>query len=511
MDLLNNIQKLKKMQEARQQYQTPAKEQNNVPSNSEGSIGDTVLVNLEGSKFLYIKGMNEWHKTGLANSTDTTVIATSNTGTGTTTGSTPSVSISVALSGNTNVVITFSVSNENSFNIKRREGSEWSAGTNETTIATSGSSPITDTSTSPSIQYVYRITAQNSFGTNSADSSPITTNALGTAFNITYLESQDPNQRGYADGELIEAAEYTDVGGTYDSTSVITKYLNNSDFTNDDILYNNSNATTPFNGTTFEEGSATDNFFAMDGTIDKVFEVSSTGVLSNVIESAPLAPTVTLSVISSTQINVTVEGDMRVARNIEIQRKTGSGSFSTIATISPTSNGSLADDDVITTYPNNTGLTAGITYVYRARGKNNVHNGTWSSEVSETTAAAGTAWSDVPVNFTLEAFGYNGVVYSPSKTITLTNGSGNTTIQCSQSGLNGALLVAASTSSTPSTSDTYTTSVTIANAGTYYLRFKYARLKSIDDNNAQTITFTNNSVSNIDLDITCIGSDLAQP
>jgi len=508
MDLLNNIQKLKKMQEARQQYQTPAKEQNNVPSNSEGSIGDTVLVNQEGAKFLYIKGLNEWHKTGLANSTDTTVIATSNTGTGTTTGSTPSVSISVALSGNTNVVITFSISNENSFTIKRREGSEWTSGTNETTIATSGSSPITDTSTSASTQYVYRITAQNSFGTNSADSSPITTNALATAFNITHLESQDPNQRGYADGELVEAAEYTDVGGTYDSTSVITKYLNNSDFTNGDILYNNSNATTPFNGTTFEEGSATDNFFAMDGTIDKVFEVSSTGVLSNVIASAPLAPTVTLSVISSTQINVTVEGDMRVARNIEIQRKTGSGSFSTVATISPTSNGSLADNDIITTY-NNTGLTAGTTYIYRARGKNDVHNGAWSSEVSETTAAAGTAWSNVPADFTIEAFGFNGVGYSPGKTITLTNGSGNTTIQCSQAGLNGVLSVSASTSSTPSTSDTYTTSVTIANAGTYYLRFKYARLKSIDDNNAQTITFTNNSVSNTDLDITCVGSDLA--
>ncbi len=510
MDLLNNIQKLKKMQEARQQYQTPAKEQNNVPSNSEGSIGDTVLVNQVGAKFLYIKGLNEWHKTGLANSTDTTAIATSNTGTGTTTGSTPSVSISVALSGNTNVVITFSVSNENSFTIKRREGSEWTSGTNETTIATSGSSPITDISTSASTQYVYRITAINSFGPNSADSSPITTNALGTAFNITYLESQDPSQRGYADGELVEAAEYTDVGGAYDSTSVITKYLNNTDFTNGDILYNNSNATTPFNGTTFEEGSATDNFFAMDGTIDKVFEVSSTGVLSNVIASAPLAPTITLSVTSSTQINVTVEGDMRVARNIEIQRKTGSGSFSTIATISPTSNGSLADDDVITTY-NNTGLTAGTTYVYRARGKNNVHNGAWSSEVSGTTAAAGTAWSNVPADFTIEASGYNGVAYSPGKTITLTNGSGNTTIQCSNTGLNGRLLVAASTSSTPSTSDTYTTSVIIANASTYYLRFKYERVKSIDDNSAQTITFTNNSVSNSDLDITCIGSDILQP
>jgi len=246
----------------------------------------------------------------------------------------------------------------------------------------------------------------------------------------------------------------------------------------------------------------------MDGTIDKVFEVSSTGVLSNVIASASLAPTVTLSVISSTQINVTVEGDMRVARNIEIQRKTGSGSFSTIATISPTSNGSLADDDVITTY-NNTGLTAGTTYVYRARGKNNVHNGAWSSEVSGTTAAAGTAWSDVPTNFTIEASGYNGVAYSPGKTITLTNGINNTTIVCSQSGLNGRILVAASTSSTPGTSDTYTTSVIIANASTYYLRFKYERLKSIDDNNAQTITFTNNSVPNTDLDITCIGTDFA--
>ena len=196
---------------------------------------------------------------------------------------------------------------------------------------------------------------------------------------------------------------------------------------------------------------------------------------------------------------------MRVVRNLEIQRKTGSGSYSTIATIAPSAKGNLANTNVTTTH-NNTSLSAGTTFTYRVRGKNNTHNGTYSNEVSASTAAAGTSWSNVPTDFTLTGLGFNGGDFSTGKTITLSNGSGNTIIQCSQAGLNGVLKVAASTSSTPSTSDTYSTSVTIANATTYYLRFQYSRIKSINDNNAQTITFTNNTVSNTDLDITCIGT-----
>ena len=63
-------------------------------------------------------------------------------------------------------------------------------------------------------------------------------------------------------------------------------------------------------------------------------------------------------------------------------------------------------------------------------------------------AAAGTSWSNVPTDFTLTGLGFQGSDFSTGETITLSNGSGNTTIQCSQAGLNGVLSVAASTSST---------------------------------------------------------------
>ena len=63
--ILKGVEKLKKFREAQQQYATPSTERNTVPNNAEGSTGDTALVNQEGSKFLYIKGLNEWHKTEL--------------------------------------------------------------------------------------------------------------------------------------------------------------------------------------------------------------------------------------------------------------------------------------------------------------------------------------------------------------------------------------------------------------------------------------------------------------
>ena len=504
--ILKNIEKLKSYREAQQQYATPTQERNNIPSNNEGAPGDTVIVNQEGSKSIYVKTQDEWYNISLRRQSDSINIASSTITTVTETTGTPDVSISSSLIGNKIVELVFNVVNENSFVIKRREGNDFNTGSNETTILTSGSSPHNDTTTANSTQYTYRLSATNGGGTNSVDTT-ITTLAASTSFNINFIDPQDGSaDTAWSDGQLVECAEFDEIDGTSGTAvSALTKFLNNTDFTNGDILFDNSNASTPFDGEAFNTQATGNNFFSMDGTIDKIFQVASNGVLSNVISCIPTAPSVTLTVVSSTQINLSITGDMRVVRNLEIQRKTGSGSYSTIATIAPSAKGNLANTNVTTTH-NNTSLSAGTTFTYRVRGKNNTHNGTYSNEVSASTAAAGTSWSNVPTDFTLTGLGFNGGDFSTGKTITLSNGSGNTTIQCSQAGLNGVLKVAASTSSTPSTSDTYSTSVTIANATTYYLRFQYSRIKSINDNNAQTITFTNNTVSNTDLDITCIGT-----
>ena len=503
--ILKGIEQLKRYREAQQQYTTPTQERNSIPSNSEGAPGDTVIVNQEGSKSIYVKTQDEWYNTSLQRQLDTTKVASSTITAVTETTDTPSVSISSSLIGNKIVELTFSITNENSFTIDRREGNDFNTGSNNTTILTSGTSPFNDTTTANSTEYTYRLTATNGGGSNSVDTT-ITTLGASTSFNINFINPQDGSaDDAWSDGQLIECAEFDEIDGTSGtSISALTKHLNNTDFNNGDTLFNNSNATTPFDGEAFNTQATGNNFFSMNGSIDKIFQVASNGVLSNVISCRPLAPSVTLTVVSSSQINLSIVGDMRVARNLEIQRKPSGGTYSTIATITPSAKGNLANTNVTTTY-NNTGLSAGTTYVYKVRAKNNTHNGIYSDEVSATTSAAGVSWSNVPTDFSISAFGFNGFEFSSGKTITLNNGANNTIIGCSNVGLTGTLTVAASTSSTPSTSATYSASVTIGNATTYYLRFRYQKLKGNTENNTQTITFTNSSVSNTDLDIQCIG------
>jgi len=503
--ILKGIEQLKRYREAQQQYATPTQERNSIPSNSEGAPGDTVIVNQEGSKSIYVKTQDEWYNTSLQRQFDATKIASSTITAVTETTDTPGVSISSSLIGNKVVQLTFNITNENSFVINRREGNDFNTGSNNTTILTSGTSPFNDTTTANSTQYTYRLTATNGSGSNSVDTT-ITTLGASTSFNINFIDPQDGSaDDAWSDGQLIECAEFDEIDGTSGTgVNALTKYLNNTDFNDGDILYNNSNASTPFDGEAFNTQATGNNFFSMDGDVDKIFQVASNGVLSNVISCRPLAPSVTLTVVSSSQINLSITGDMRVARNLEIQRKPSGGSYSTIATIAPSAKGNLANINVTTTY-NNTGLSAGTTYIYQVRAKNNTHNGIYSDPVSATTSAAGVAWSNVPTDFSIQAFGFNGEEFSAGKTITLTNGANNSTITCSNSGLTGTLTVAASTSSTPSFTDTYSTSVSISNATTYYLRFKYRKLKANTEDNTQTITFINSSVSNTDLDIQCVG------
>ena len=87
--------------------------------------------------------------------------------------------------------------------------------------------------------------------------------------------------------------------------------------------------------------------------------------------------------------------------------------------------------------------------------------------------------------------------YSAVKTITLANGSGNTTV--SQT---GGVQVALSTSGDPGTSGTgnsgtgFATSKSISHTtGTLYMRFKFEHPKAEGNFNSD-VTITNNSVSN---------------
>lgn len=144
-----------------------------------------------------------------------------------------------------------------------------------------------------------------------------------------------------------------------------------------------------------------------------------------------------------------------------------------------------------------------------------VHNKGSNSEPTYPT----TNWSTAPGDFNLHI--EDGSTFSPidevtstASTITLNNGSGTTSISCQQpSNGNIELKVAVSTTGDPGTSGTANSGTGFGNsqsgiaaASTYYLRFKLIEVKvnsgglSAED---RTITFTNNGVSNTDLQINC--------
>jgi len=133
----------------------------------------------------------------------------------------------------------------------------------------------------------------------------------------------------------------------------------------------------------------------------------------------------------------------------------------------------------------------------------------YSDIVTATTNEAATAWSSVPGDFAMEGAAFQ-TEYSSLKTITLSNGSGNS--QVSQT---GGVYVALSTSGDPGTSGTansgtgFGSSKSIAHTtGTLYMRFKYVHGKSATNFNSD-VTFSNNSVSNTALDIDVTTSTIA--
>tara|TARA_R110002126_G_scaffold138227_5_gene282570 strand:- start:893 stop:1510 length:618 start_codon:yes stop_codon:yes gene_type:complete len=132
---------------------------------------------------------------------------------------------------------------------------------------------------------------------------------------------------------------------------------------------------------------------------------------------------------------------------------------------------------------------------------------------------ASTTWSNVPADFNLhildgDSFSVDSVV-SSAKTITLTGGSGTTSVSCQQpSNGNIELKFAYSTSGDPGVNGTGNSGSGYGNtisgisytSGTLYLRFKLVEVKANSGNLSaenRTITFTNNSVSNTDLQINC--------
>jgi len=156
-----------------------------------------------------------------------------------------------------------------------------------------------------------------------------------------------------------------------------------------------------------------------------------------------------------------------------------------------------------------TGLTGGNLHTYQltATGAGSV------VDTDSATPTTSTSWT-VPADFSITMLSLDSTngpdEISNLKTATLSNGSGTTDISCQQP-VDSTLAVAVSTTGDPGTSGTansgtgFATSHTgLSLSGTYYLRFSLQENGVNRDQSsvARTITFTNNGVSNTDLDVT---------
>ena len=106
----------------------------------------------------------------------------------------------------------------------------------------------------------------------------------------------------------------------------------------------------------------------------------STGGRINVYNAinAPSAPgSLSANASSSSQINISWSDNSNNELGFKIERKTGSGSYSQITTLSKNS----------TSY-SDTGLSSETTYTYRIRSYNNINDSAYSNEASDATSAA---------------------------------------------------------------------------------------------------------------------------
>lgn len=500
---------------SQQQYQTPSEESNVMPNNGEGSEGDMKILNYAGSKKLLIKDKLKWLNIDLSDvlTQDSTVSVPANTtATDSEAGLGPTITFNLELVGNKNVKLTWAVTGADSWNIKRADGSKPLSGVTTDIIDSenySDSGEYTDNTTSAASTYTYRFYASNTSVPEYQDED-IITNSLYTTYTIQYLDPQSGPNEGWASNQLVEAAELEDPSSFTGAVNQFTKYLNSSNFNNGDILYDNANGTTPFDGTFGNSGAV--NFFVFDGsTLDKVFQVSSTGVLSNVMNRKPEPPSITATASSSSVIALQITGDTKTTKQYQVYKKQGSGSYGLHATINPTSKGSLTDTNTVTNY-NVTGLPANTPYTFKVRGINDDFNGDYSNEDTESTMQAGTQWANIPNDITLltDTFSFGDTATSAALQITLNNGSNsnNTTITCPQP-TNGDLKVAVATDQDPGLTGTggnatgFATSKTVGNASTYYLRFKYFQLKQFSNNTTEDINFTHGSATNEDFSVTC--------
>ena len=191
--------------------------------------------------------------------------------------------------------------------------------------------------------------------------------------------------RGFADGELVSAAENstTDLGGASltGQSDFVDDYINN-DLTNGDTIFANSTGTTLTNlrpGGDFASGT----HFMLDTTANDIFQIDSDADVSNVTSRTPATPTISLTSKNTNSITISIVGNTVVTRQYA-PFKDGSE----LTNVVPSPKGNIGNTSVTTAYTY-TGLASNTAFALKVRGENTFANGSDSNTLNVTTDGVG--------------------------------------------------------------------------------------------------------------------------
>ena len=415
-----------------------------------------------------------------------------------------------------------------SFTLKRATDSNISA--NVSTLSTNAAgSPVNDTGLAGGTQFFYRASATNAIGTTVSNDNATTT-AARTAIAIKYLRQEEQGESNVftgwistagsvasTKGELVLCAEGAVVADDSRGNNVSTTVLSENEAIADGTLSNGDTLFAATTGTAVSAKKPNDDLvnqetFLVDTTQDNIFQINTSGVLSNVRSRTPNVPTKpTLVANSGTQITVTIPTtNTAVTREFDIHRSIGGGSFARVGTVVPSDSGSIDDTSISTTFVNDSGISAGNAVVYKVFAQNAFATSSASTTSATVTTPSGVSFSASPSSDPARSINIFGDEFTPDSgfsdavTISVTNRQGNIDVTRTQNTI-GSFAVAAGTSD-PGTGGTYLSNVDNIDSDTIVVRGKFSESGRNNSegptNNVITLT-DDSSGDSISINISC--------
>ena len=317
-------------------------------------------------------------------------------------------------------------------------------------------------------------------------------------------------------GELVLCAEAAAVaddarsnGLSFTVDTETTDFNSDGTVSNGDTLFN-SNSGATLSSRRPDSGLINQETFLCETTQNNIFQVNSSGVLSNVRSRTPDVPTKpTLVADSGTQVTVTIPTtNTVVTREFKLQRSIDGGSYSDRATFVPSDSGSRDDTSIGTTFVDDSGLSAGDVVRYKVRAQNAFANSSFSTISDAVTTPSATSFSASPSSAAILIGSDDTTIgpeaFSDAITVSVTNRQGNIDVTRTQN-TSGTFTVAAGTSD-PGTGGTYLTAVSNINSDTVVVRGKFNEAgKNVSEGPTNNVITLTDDVSgdSISINISC--------